>query len=259
VSETTLSVNNSELFLWIHPDSVPYWIRITVANYAFDNMEDWVNTYFNYRSGTYNNQWILVDFNAYQTYKNNMTAAQNIVWFAEEFYNFTSVNDVTQALLVPQGYVASYNVPYNATLEAVSHDNTNYTDDPRYYLFLKYAPNVENLAGMQSVMRMNNFSDTNNYCQAISARCDLNNSISFPFGAIDSKVTSDALIGNREAWIIAGPTTNLGLPPFNWTAWPQFVNESNGLPNIFNFEWQFAGPGNFTSGAAESLIHKIDI
>jgi len=61
-----------------------------------------------------------------------------IVWIIEEFYSLTSAQDVTQALLIPQGYVGSYNVPYNQSIWDISGYNKsypfNYTSDPRALL-----------------------------------------------------------------------------------------------------------------------------
>jgi len=177
----------------------------------------------------------------------NIENATNIVWFVEEFYNFTSTEDVTQSLLIPQGFAASYNVPYNLTLAAISNDTTNYTSDPRAILFGKYAPNIETIEDMRFVMRLNNYSDTSNWCQAISSRCDLSSNRTFPFGAIDSKVTANFLIDDQSAWIIAGPTTELGIVPFSWSNWTKFTNESLGLPMSYNFGWQFITPYNFST------------
>jgi len=73
-------------------------------------------------------------------------------------------------------------------------------------------------------MRLNNISDTHHYCSAIASRCDLekNQDNEFPFGALDCKATSDTMIPYHQATIQNGPTTELGLPPFNWTHWPQY-------------------------------------
>jgi len=246
VTETTLIASNVTFFEWIHYDSVPYWIRVNVANLGFSTQQQWADLYFNNRSGTYNNQWILIDFNNYNQYKNNMSAAVDIIWFVEEFYSLTSIEDVTQALLVPQGYVASYNVPYNTTLLLWSENPTNYTNDTRALLFDKYAPGIQTAEEFLYVMRLNNFTDTGDYCAAIAARCDLASNTSFPFGAIDCKATSDYMVGNHEAWLIAGPTSEL-TPPFNWQNWPQFSEQSLGMPALYNFSWVYFDPNtNFS-------------
>jgi len=214
---------------------------------VFYNVESWVDAYFNNRSGTYNNQWILVDFANYTAQKGNLENATNIIWFIEEFYNFTSTEDVTP-LLINQSYVASYNLPYNQSLQNVSDDNSTYNDCPRQKLFAQYAPNVENMEGMQWIMRYNNFSYFDNWCMAIASRCDLGSNTTFPFGAIDSKITSNYLIGNQEAMIIAGPTTEFNIEAFTWSNWTQYVNESLGMPILYEFTWQLVTPQNF-SGA----------
>jgi len=257
VSETTLSCGNTSVFSWIHPATLPYWIRITVANLAYENQEQWAYTYFNHRSGTYNNMWIVVDYNQYNNYKKNLKQAKNIIWFIEEFYVMTSAIDVTQQLLVPQGYAASYNVPYSPAIAAIANLSTNYTDDERAILFGKYAPGIQNLEQFEYVMRLNNYSDTHNYCEAISSRCDLNPATTIPWGALDAKVTADWLIPNHEAWIIAGPTSE-NVTPFSWNNWKQF--NITGMPMTFAFDWVFMDPAkNFTNSTFDVEFSTIDI
>jgi Phospholipase B len=86
-------------------------------------------------------------------------------------------------------------------------------------------------------MRLNNVSDTGNYCDAISCRCDLQPHGPGVIGAIDCKATSGNMIGNLEAYIIAGPTTEM-TPAFDWNNWPKYINYSNGMPRSYNYTWQ---------------------
>lgn len=256
VAETSYTSNNNKVYEWIHYDSVPYWIRITVANWVYDNQSTWTEYYLRNRSGTYNNQWLVVDFEQFNNSKNDIANAENIIWMVEEFYSMESYGDVTQTLLIPQGYVASYNVPYNETIEKYCKNPTNYTDDPRAILFAKYAPNIQTIEEFQLVMRLNNHSDTGNYCQAIASRCDLQDPKAFPFGSCDCKVTSDTLIPNHQAWIQVGPTTVVDLPPFNWTNWPQYIDSAKGMPAYWDFPWVYVDPQvNFTNliPSAESI------
>jgi len=90
VSETTLASKNASVWNYVHNDSLPYWVRITVANYVFVNQSYWAQTYLKYNSGTYNNQWILVDFGIYDNFSRKITDAENIVWLVEEFYGYSS-------------------------------------------------------------------------------------------------------------------------------------------------------------------------
>jgi len=47
VSETSLLTFNASVFSWIHSDSVPYWVRITVANWCYENQSVWTELFFN--------------------------------------------------------------------------------------------------------------------------------------------------------------------------------------------------------------------
>jgi len=252
VTETTLLSENPEVYQFLHYDSLPYWLRVNVANLAFTDQKSWADLYYKYRSGTYNNQWLIIDFNNYNVAKNNLSQAQNIIWMVEEFYGLTSAQDVTQQLLIPQGYVASYNVPYNQTIQNLSQDTTSYTTDPRYTLFKKYAPGIKNFEDFKNVMRMNNISDTQDYCQAIASRCDLSPNQTEPWGAFDCKITSDKWVSDHQIWLISGPTTSENIPPFTWDDWPNYnILET---PKVFNFDWVFVDPDrNFSASTSEIL------
>jgi len=109
-------------------------------------------------------------------------------------------------------------------------------------------------------MRLNNFSDTHNYCQAIASRCDLNSTTTFPWGALDCKATSDDMIYNQEAWVVSGPTQEINHPPFSWSNWPQFQNNISGIPNTYNFTWQFMDPAaNFSQPDPIKHWDKIEL
>jgi len=255
VAETSYTSSNNAVFAWIHYDSVPYWIRIHVANLFFDTPATWTDAFLAFRSGTYNNQWLVVDFAQWEQQKYNIKDASNIIWMVEEFYKMQSFSDVTQSLLVPQGYVASYNVPYNATIEKYCKNPTNYTNDPRAILFAKYAPNITSFDNFTFVMRLNNHSDTNNYCSAIAARCDLQYAKQFPFGALDCKATSNTMIPTHQALIQLGPTTELGLPPFTWNNFTQFNDSSHGMPITYDFDWVFIDPSsNFSTPTPFDMV-----
>lgn len=258
VTETSLLSDNNAVYEYIHTNSVPYWIRITAANWLFDTQQNWMDIFFAYRSGTYNNQWLLIDFNNWNASVSDLSQAKNVIWMVEEFYQLTSYQDVTQELLVPQGYVASYNVPFTAAIQNLSMNPTNYTTDPRAILFKKYAPGIQSLDDFKFVMRLNNVSDTGDYCQAISSRCDLNPNTSFPWGAIDCKVTSDYLAPTQQAWVIAGPT-HQDVTPFSWVDWPQYTSSRNGMPDVYDFDWVYVNPNsNYSATAPEHGKLPID-
>jgi len=228
-----------------------------VTNLAYDTQQSWADLYFKYRSGTYNNQWLVVDFKNYKAAKDNLSESRNIIWMIEEFYGLTSAIDVTQELLIPQTYVASYNVPYNLTIQALAEDATNYTTDPRAILFKKYAPGIQDINDFHQVMRKNNHSDTGDYCQAIAARCDLQpGSEKSLLGAIDCKLTSDHLVPKVQSLIVNGPTDE-NLPPFSWENWP--TTKVEGLEKVYDFNWVLVGPKNEFSTViwADEFIYEL--
>lgn len=61
VMETTLvNFNRSNIFE-VSPLTAPSWIRTLVANHLSSTPEEWVSYFNTSRSGTHNNQWIIVD------------------------------------------------------------------------------------------------------------------------------------------------------------------------------------------------------
>jgi len=238
VVETSLNNYNKTNYDYLNYNTVPCWLRLTIANRISSTGQEWANAFLAFRSGTHNNQWLVVDYNKYATYKNNMSAAEGIVWMAEEFYFQINSKDVTQELLVAQGYVAGYNVPYGQSIYDVSgYDqgyNYNYTSDPRAKLFKKYASNVTNLDTIKELIRHNNVSDTDSPCVAISPRCDLLEDGPSIFGAIDGKALNSKMVKTMTASIISGPTTQ-GQPAFSWNNWQDQVHR--GMPATFDFDW----------------------
>lgn len=62
IIETTIVNYNPILYQNIIPISVPEWMRVVVANRLSNSGQQWVNRFFVYNDGTYNNQWMISDF-----------------------------------------------------------------------------------------------------------------------------------------------------------------------------------------------------
>ena len=62
VLETTIDIYNIDLYKNIQPQSVPEWMRVTVANRLAMSGVEWVDKFFKYNDGTYNNEWMIVDY-----------------------------------------------------------------------------------------------------------------------------------------------------------------------------------------------------
>ena len=62
IIETTIGNYNNVLYQNIIPISVPEWMRVVVANRLANSGKEWVDRFFVYNDGTYNNQWMISDF-----------------------------------------------------------------------------------------------------------------------------------------------------------------------------------------------------
>ncbi len=54
---TDPGIFNNSLYDAVTPRSVPYWIRVMVANQLAASSPDWHSYFYRENSGTYNNQW----------------------------------------------------------------------------------------------------------------------------------------------------------------------------------------------------------
>lgn len=70
IIETTIVNYNDILYQNIIPISVPEWMRVVVANRLSNSGKDWVDRFFVYNDGTYNNQWMISDFKQFTPGKN---------------------------------------------------------------------------------------------------------------------------------------------------------------------------------------------
>jgi len=66
IVETTNDVFNLSLYNYVLPQSLLTWMRTFVANRMAINAVDWATLFARYNSGTYNNQWMILDYNLYQ-------------------------------------------------------------------------------------------------------------------------------------------------------------------------------------------------
>jgi hypothetical protein len=62
IIETTIVNNNATLAQKIVPISVPEWMRVVLANRLSNSGKEWVDNFFLFNDGTYNNEWMISDF-----------------------------------------------------------------------------------------------------------------------------------------------------------------------------------------------------
>lgn len=85
------------------------FVRAMVANRLADSPTAWSNTFKLYNSGTYNNQWMIVNYAAFEP--GNPLPPKGILHVLEQMPGYVVHEDVTEHL-INQTYWASYNVPY---------------------------------------------------------------------------------------------------------------------------------------------------
>ena len=78
-----------------------------VANRLANNGSSWCSLFALHNSGTYNNQWMILDFKLFEPGK---PLKPDTLWILEQLPGNVPRKDMT-SLLQKQGYWASYNVP----------------------------------------------------------------------------------------------------------------------------------------------------
>eukprot|EP01117_Protostelium_nocturnum_P000224 TRINITY_DN1029_c0_g1_i1.p1 TRINITY_DN1029_c0_g1~~TRINITY_DN1029_c0_g1_i1.p1 ORF type:complete len:536 (+),score=155.22 TRINITY_DN1029_c0_g1_i1:223-1608(+) len=257
VMETTNSVYNQDLFKLVTPETVPYWIRVTIANRMASSGKEWNHIFGIHNSGTYNNQWIVVDNKKFTPGK---PLTPDTLWITEQIPGNLYGHDQTEHLS-KYGFWASYNVAYYPYIYNISGypehvakngNGSSYEWCPRAQIFRRDAPSVKTLGDMKKIIRYNQYQtdplSLNNACNGVAARCDLNTkecpgsptNTQRAFGAIDAKLTSNQLAKTMSAEIISGPTWD-SQPPFAWTSrWSNY--SSLGMPRVYAFDWIRATP-----------------
>ncbi|XP_054257974.1 putative phospholipase B-like 1 [Macrosteles quadrilineatus] len=270
VLETTIGNYNASRWQYVTPTGQLFdSVRSLIAMRLADSGRTWSKTFSQYNSGTYNNQWMIVDL---KKFKKGMKPKPGTLWILEQIPGYIRYEDQTSRL-VSQGYWPSYNVPFykdvfdlsgNQELVDKYGDWFSYDKTPRALIFHRNQSSVTDLDSLMKLLRYNNYkNDPHSVCNctppysaenAIAARSDLNPKKGrYPFpalghrchGAIDAKVTSSELVHNLTFKAISGPTTGNNLPLFRWSTSDFKHLPHMGQPDSFQFDpltWQWWGP-----------------
>lgn len=109
--QTTNSVLNYSLYDSITPNALSAWQRVRLANTLASSGKSWYETVRRYNSGTYNNQYMIIDLKLF-TPKEELK--EGLLWVIEQIPGLVVGEDLTNIL--KQGYWSSYNVPYFKTI-----------------------------------------------------------------------------------------------------------------------------------------------
>ncbi|CAL1540352.1 unnamed protein product [Lymnaea stagnalis] len=257
--ETTIGNSNPDLLKYITFTSVLEGFRSMVANRISSTGKEWADTFSQFNSGTYNNQWMIVDYKRFQPLQT--TSVPGLFYLIEQIPGTIVSQDLTE-LLYNQSYFGSYNVAYFPSIFNASGmpalvkqfgDWFTYDKNPRALIFKRDVGKVKDLDSMTKLMRYNNFqNDPLSRCNctppysaenAIACRDDLNPiDGKYPFGALghrphiatDMKLTSAELFKSLSFLAISSPTYD-DLPPFQWSKSDYQSMSHLGHPDL----WQF--------------------
>ena len=255
VAETTNSVLNLTLFDLLDPNTLMCWMRTMVANRLTDNGYSWIQIFSKYNSGTYNNQFQILDLKLIDTA--NKKISPGALYIVEQLPGSCDFEDVTEHL--KKGYWPSYNTPYIMSVREKSGVIDSIIENPdlavsedydtcfRAKIFRREQSKVKDIESYKNMIRFNDYLNDEfsegKPSYSIASRYDLNEKPSC-FGATDAKFASINEIkttGNKIVHIISGPTTN-GPEPFNWSKCKcKFTDPIRfkviGQVDEYNFDW----------------------
>ncbi|XP_069845765.1 phospholipase B-like 1 isoform X2 [Dipodomys merriami] len=246
--QTTNSVYNKTLLKSVVPETLLAWQRVRVANMLASNGQEWAEIFSRHNSGTYNNQYMVLDMNKVRP-RNSLD--KGTLYIVEQIPTYVEYSDQTEILR--KGYWPSYNIPFHKKIYRwsgypllVKKLGLDYSYDlaPRAKVFRRDQGKVTDLATMKYLMRYNNYEEEpyskGDPCSTICCREDLSSPVPSPGGCYDTKVSDIFLASKYIAYAISGPTVQDGLPAFSWRRFNKTLHQ--GMPEIYNFDFVLMKP-----------------
>ena len=153
VAETTNHVFNTSLFDNLTPESFTCWLRTMIALRLADNGKTWCEIFQKLNSGTYNNQFMILDLKLIDIDKKEISDED--LYIIEQLPGFCGVEDVTNYLR--RGYWPSYNIPFLMKVREIAgvldileerpelYDSYDYTGSPRANIFRRDQDSVKDI------------------------------------------------------------------------------------------------------------------
>jgi hypothetical protein len=92
-----LDIYNKDLLALIHPESLLSWMRALVSNHLAVDGETWAELFTAYHSGTYANQWMVLNLDRFHPGEDPQTG---FLIVAEEVPGYVHYEDMTPHLTV---------------------------------------------------------------------------------------------------------------------------------------------------------------
>jgi hypothetical protein len=274
VLETTMHNFNQNLYdeyVRGHPDCVLCWMRAIVATFTTTSGRDWTQKFIRYNSGTYNNEYVVLDTKKWEAGK---PLAPDLVWMLEQMPGTIVRADVTE-VLANKTYLESINAPQFELIWNVSDAARAQDEEPekagfysfdgqiRETLIRRDAPRLATYEAFQDFMQYNDYLNDPDQvipgtnppqrepAQGILSRYDLRppNGTDWGarrhFGGLDVKSLRVSTWLANHAWDAKlGMAANLsrGIPPFNFSDWPMISHK--GIAEIPVYDWTVFSPGD---------------
>ncbi|XP_004693314.2 PREDICTED: phospholipase B-like 1 [Condylura cristata] len=246
--QTTNSVYNKTLLKYVVPQSLLAWQRVRVANMMANGGKEWAEIFMKYNSGTYNNQYMVLDL---KKVKLKRSLGKGALYIVEQIPTYVEFSEQTDVLR--KGYWPSYNIPFHEKIYnwsgyplLVKKLGLDYSYDlsSRAKIFRRDQGRVTDMESMKYIMRYNNYEkdpySKRDPCSTICCREDLNTLDPSPGGCYDTKVSDIHLASKNTAYAISGPTVQGGLPVFHWNRFNKTLHE--GMPEAYNFGFMTMKP-----------------
>ncbi|TNJ30612.1 Phospholipase B [Giardia muris] len=264
ITETTANVFDTTLYDHCKPQSVFAWVRSQVASRMASTGLQWQTIYQRYNSGTYNNQWLVVDLKVFDRYGTD--ASRDLLWVSEQMPGRVVIDDATETLRNNGNYYGSYNIPSYYELwvaagypDVAANDSTlDYEKAPRSHIFARDAPSIDDVEAMKAMMRYNRWTtdplsiaegqQSPDPSNAIASRYDMRTDPerAKAFGGIDSKVADyNRYTGALTAHIISGPTAD-DQEAWDFTKSKLFCPRRGLIDGPYRHDWQeFSMPADW--------------
>jgi hypothetical protein len=253
-------------------------MRTILAAFVAQNVNDWTDAFLAHNSGTYNNEYFVVDGKLLNLDKRvNENLVKSVLqlpgpWRFEE--------DLTDELY-REGFIASFNVPKNQEAAkimqwdlAVANAGAfgcDYLKCPRYLISKRESPRLTDWDAFKKFMRYSGYKRDgyskwdgvpyHSYC--ISSRGDTDDDVSLriPHGGLNAKVCKASEVRTRMRIYGVNTPSYEDNPEQNWPLdWnkPPFINMSHdGLPDVWTFT-SWVGEDNQGFDFCGSFVKKAD-
>ena len=262
VLETTNNNFNVSLYDRVNTSSILTWLRVLHATWSSDSGEEWSKEFTRLQSGTYNNQYVVVDSKRFIP---GERPTSGLLWVVETMPGIERMADATE-LLAERRWFPSINTPWFEDIfniagypEKIAEkgdlgDYYSYYDSARFKIFAREAPKVKDVEDFKRVMRFNRYKDDEyghgDPGQMILARYDLRSDCPYgkaaAFGGLDTKVASAIeALNNLSFHAIGSPEHEYNAP---WAFGEgQFADvKYDGLPRVWDFDWIKFEADNFS-------------